>query len=266
MKSATVNRQSQIGFTLIELLVVITIIAVLLALLTPALDRAIVQAELAKCAANQHALLNITHIYAMDENRRKYPSGVGDDGSDLITFVPADLVRIVEDAAGNRKTATGTATTTWGGTITYGVVPEMLVDVTFADFGYRTSTLGYVIGYNYLGGRPKISQANDGDPWEAWQSPMSMTRPGSGQLIECWNLWASDGPFSWVAHGKEGVSLGSKSGLYHYNGPGAGADVVGLSAGGNVGSTDGSVAWLPIDELKVYSALPDGSATRMGRW
>jgi prepilin-type N-terminal cleavage/methylation domain-containing protein len=39
------------GFSLVELLVVITIIVVLLALLTPALDQAIYQAELAACGA-----------------------------------------------------------------------------------------------------------------------------------------------------------------------------------------------------------------------
>src|SRR5258708_15496333 len=39
------------AFTLIELLVVVTIIVVLLALLTPALDKAIYQAQLARCAA-----------------------------------------------------------------------------------------------------------------------------------------------------------------------------------------------------------------------
>src|SRR5438876_557647 len=44
------------AFTLIELLVVVTIIVVLLALLTPALDRAIYQAELTVCAANQHTV------------------------------------------------------------------------------------------------------------------------------------------------------------------------------------------------------------------
>ena len=254
------------GFTIVELMVVITITVVLLALLTPAMDQAIVRAELTRCAANQHALLNVLHIYAMNENGRKYPSGVSDNGSDLITFVPADFARIVEDAAGNRKIATGTATTTWGGTITYGVVPEMLVDITFEDFGYRTSALGYVIGYNYLGGRPGITQANDGNPWRAWESPMGMSRPGSGELIACWNIWASDGPWTWVAHGKEGVALGTKGGLYHYNGPGAGADVIDLSAGANVGKADASVAWRPIDELNLYSALPDGSAVRMGRW
>jgi prepilin-type N-terminal cleavage/methylation domain-containing protein len=43
------------AFTLIELLVVVTIIVVLLSLLTPALDRAIYETELAVCAS-QHGL------------------------------------------------------------------------------------------------------------------------------------------------------------------------------------------------------------------
>lgn len=60
------------GFTLVELLVVITIITVLLALLMPALDLAVYQAELAVCSANQHGLgLGVTS-YAM-EARRRYP-------------------------------------------------------------------------------------------------------------------------------------------------------------------------------------------------
>jgi prepilin-type N-terminal cleavage/methylation domain-containing protein len=68
------------GFTLIELLVVITIIVVLLALLTPALDKAIYQAELAVCAANQHATAAGVTAYAAG-SKRAYPwrEGVRDD-------------------------------------------------------------------------------------------------------------------------------------------------------------------------------------------
>ena len=65
--------QSKPGaFTLIELLVVITIIAVLLAMLTPALDKAIYQAELAVCATKLHAIYVGAQSYAMNHHRR-YP-------------------------------------------------------------------------------------------------------------------------------------------------------------------------------------------------
>jgi len=60
------------AFTLIELLVVITIIVVLLALLMPALDRAIYQAELAACAANLKGIATGVTLYAM-EHKRSYP-------------------------------------------------------------------------------------------------------------------------------------------------------------------------------------------------
>jgi len=60
------------GFTLVELLVVITIIVVLLALLAPALDQAIYQAELAVCASNLDVIAGGTVTYAM-HHKRLYP-------------------------------------------------------------------------------------------------------------------------------------------------------------------------------------------------
>ncbi len=60
------------GFTLIELLVVVAIIAVLLALLTPALDQAIYQAELAVCGARVRGIATGATLYAT-EQKRTYP-------------------------------------------------------------------------------------------------------------------------------------------------------------------------------------------------
>ncbi len=60
------------AFTLVELMVVITIIVVMLALLAPALEKAIYQAELASCGANQRVILGALTTYAM-ENKRRYP-------------------------------------------------------------------------------------------------------------------------------------------------------------------------------------------------
>jgi prepilin-type N-terminal cleavage/methylation domain-containing protein len=60
------------AFTIVELLVVITIIVVLLALLAPALDQAIYQAELAVCAANQKAVASSTATYTLSF-ARAYP-------------------------------------------------------------------------------------------------------------------------------------------------------------------------------------------------
>jgi prepilin-type N-terminal cleavage/methylation domain-containing protein len=61
------------GFTLIELLVVVTIIVVLLALLTPALDKAMYQADLAACMAQLRGIASSAQIYA-GSHRRFYPN------------------------------------------------------------------------------------------------------------------------------------------------------------------------------------------------
>jgi len=60
------------GFTLVELLVVITILVVLLALLSPAMDQAIYQAQLAVCASRLGAIATSSNLYATDQ-QRSYP-------------------------------------------------------------------------------------------------------------------------------------------------------------------------------------------------
>jgi prepilin-type N-terminal cleavage/methylation domain-containing protein len=61
------------AFTLIELLVVITIIVVLLAMLAPALDKAIESAQRTICASNLHSWGAAHSMYYMD-NKRQLPT------------------------------------------------------------------------------------------------------------------------------------------------------------------------------------------------
>jgi competence protein ComGC len=60
------------AFTLVELLVVVSIIVVLLAMIAPAMDRAVYQAELAACGANLSAVAKGATAYG-PENKRLYP-------------------------------------------------------------------------------------------------------------------------------------------------------------------------------------------------
>src|SRR5688500_16155066 len=60
------------AFTLIELLVVVTILVVLLALLTPALNKAVYAAALAVPASREHGVGVGGSTYAMDQPRH-YP-------------------------------------------------------------------------------------------------------------------------------------------------------------------------------------------------
>jgi prepilin-type N-terminal cleavage/methylation domain-containing protein/prepilin-type processing-associated H-X9-DG protein len=64
--------QKKHGFTLIELLVVIAIIAILAAMLLPALARAKERAKRAQCTSNEHQLSLATIMYA-NENQDRLP-------------------------------------------------------------------------------------------------------------------------------------------------------------------------------------------------
>ncbi|MAE65766.1 MAG: hypothetical protein CMJ18_15970 [Phycisphaeraceae bacterium] len=65
--------RSRIAFTLIELLVVISIVALLIALIMPAVKRAREQARRAVCASNQRQLCIALHAYAAD-NEGHFPA------------------------------------------------------------------------------------------------------------------------------------------------------------------------------------------------
>lgn len=88
------RRSSQRGFTLVELLVVIGIIAVLIGILLPALNKARESARITKCVSNLRSLGQAAVMYSMDNKNVFLPSVIwrNNVASDDVDYWPHLLV------------------------------------------------------------------------------------------------------------------------------------------------------------------------------
>ena len=216
------------GFTLIELLVVIAIIAILSAILLPAISGAMEKAKRASCQARMHSFIAMLHVYAQDHDGR-FPSG-GSDGHPDDTHTPvvsSTIYKNLRDYCSD-----------------YHAFDCPNLQSRFKKDGdwREQSGYGYAIGYHYLGGHSNT-------PWpagssEPWTSPVVDSDAADLVVVADLNVVCYDTQQLIAPHCRTGPSILENEDL-----GGKTPEDVGV-AGGHVGLLDGSVRWRPIAEMK----------------
>ena len=252
------------AFTLIELLVVISVIALLIALLLPAINLAREAAARAACMSNLHQWNILLYTYATD-NDDTYPLGTGKNYGGARFSVPGHI-RFFTEQDRDLSPFWG-----WhkGPAKGFFFCPnvEIVPDASWQH------TAGHVIvlemGYQYLsaGGDETWRTDARGDFWLGWRGKHNW--PNGPQDPSDWTLMGDQNHFRIgfntpsgrlarrVNHVIGGGGLGQEYGLSPTTGSQSGWE--GESEGGNYLLNDGSVRWAHWDELTMGFADYSGN-------
>ncbi|HWW03361.1 MAG TPA: prepilin-type N-terminal cleavage/methylation domain-containing protein [Candidatus Acidoferrum sp.] len=243
----------RLAFTLIELLVVIAIIAILAALLLPALAGAKERAKRTGCVNNVRQFLLAAHLYANDSEQR-LPSGASDSNTPN---------GVLDDSIPVLSGQTRTQMVQYAGNYKVLGCPSLGAPFNTAQ-GYYEAGYGFVLGYNYLGGHANT-------PWqllpgsEEWSSPQKLTDVSTNlsptsPLLTDMNDWSPGYGGSVIPHGRNGA-VQANGDFKNVNADGASSVDLGAT-GGNIGKMDGSAAWQPIKKMRLHRGSqqygPDG--------
>ena len=230
------TRRTNHAFTLIELLVVIAIIAILAAMLIPALAGGKEKAKRAACknAIRQFALA--THLYGNDNEENVFSGASNKPHDDHLPVISSATSNAVLQYCGTDRIVHCPSYADWFIT-QQGVRP------------FEEREYGYVIGYNYHGGHTNTPWPTVPGQTGTWISPMRLTDDSSLVLISDMNDWSPDYGQTFAPHGKSGPVLNGAP-----NNPMSGgiSSAEAGAAGGNVGLLDGSVSWVNVRNMLIY--------------
>jgi prepilin-type N-terminal cleavage/methylation domain-containing protein len=237
----------RLAFTLVELLVVIAVIAILAALLLPALSASKEKAARTVCKNKVRQFYLVLHMYAMD-NQETFPSGVRDDGDDAVGWISSAARKaLVEYAKGSED---------------FLFCPNLNVPTLWGKpGGCYAPGHGYIIGYFNLWGHVDLGSAWGG--YTDWTSPQKLTEGPKLALTADHNFWCPADKYTMTPHGARGAIL---RGAPYGTAPSGGCPPEGIgAAGGHVGTLDGAVAWKPIRQMGKHATTPWG-ASYLGEW
>jgi prepilin-type N-terminal cleavage/methylation domain-containing protein len=232
-------RPSKRGFTLIELLVVIAIIAILSAMLLPALSSAKEQARRAACLNNVRQFILATHLYAGD-NDQKLPRGDTDNREKRDTHTPI------------LSTETKSNVLHYASTLKSLDCPNLAKSFEREKDWRLHPDYGIAIGYHYLGGHSNTPWPPMAGVTNLWTSPQKTSEDPTLVLVADLNVYCHSFQRILAPHTARGPIVRDE-GYFEQHPEAYQQNPVNIGAkGGNVGRLDGSAAWKSIRNMLPY--------------
>ncbi len=282
------------AFTLVELLVVVAILALLLAILLPALNRATESARRTVCAAHLRGLAQASITIAETRRGRFFPSQIGihrsraaldnqsqatNPDSDHISWINGLLydqllkngVEASEFTCPNRRGQGELGFKAHYSTSPAGIGIQTgdasaIYDPDLLDSTQKIGIMRF--GYYYMAGR-RLTKTNGNTAFAAdtavgggqWEVPYKLTQKGYFALASDYNenttnLDSGGGTVAHFAHGKTGLVFADDMTPIDQSG----------ASGSNTAFIDASVSFQTVVDLKRYRVLMSDSAQKRGWW